>query len=119
MDLTVLKEIYFRTEILYRDENLIIPKDNYYAVPHLVLNNVVYGTIDFAEMEMDQKKGNVGIIGDPSEIDVNQSRETVRYTERTRNAIKKYLDNCIGIAQKHINEELQSSKTDFTMANFL
>ena len=107
------REIYFRTEILYRDENLIIPKDNYYAVPHLVLNNVVYCTIDFAEMEMDQKKGNVGIIGDPSEVDVNQSRETVRYTERTRNAIKKYLDNCIGIAQKHIDEELQSSKTDF------
>ena len=107
------KEIHFRTDILYKDEHLIIPKDNYYAVPHLVINNVVYGTIDFAEMEMDEKRGNIGIIADPSEIDVNQSRETVRYTEKTRNSIKKYLDNAINIAQNHINEELKSTKDDF------
>jgi hypothetical protein len=64
-------------------------------------------------MEMDEKRGNIGIIADPSEIDVNQSRETVRYTEKTRNSIKKYLDNAINIAQNHINEELKSTKDDF------
>ena len=107
------KEIHFRTDILYKDDHLIIPKDNYYAVPHLVINNVVYGTVDFAEMEMDEKRGNIGIIADPSEIDVNQSRETVRYTEKTRNSIKKYLENAINIAQNHINEELKTSQDDF------
>ena len=107
------EEIHFKTDILYKDEYLIIPKDNYYAVPHLVINNVVYGRIDFAEMEMEEKKGNIGIIADPSEIDVNQSRETVRYTEKTRNAIKKYLDNAITIAQNHINNELKEAQEDF------
>lgn len=107
------REIHFRTDILYKDSHLIIPKDNYYAVPHLVLNNVVYGPIDFSEMEMDAKRGNVGIIGDPSEIDVNQSRESVRYTEKTRDSIKKYLDKAITVAQNHIEVGLEESKEDF------
>ena len=51
-----IDEIYFKTDVLYRDEHLVIPKENYYAVPHLVLNGVNYGVIDFAEMEMDEKK---------------------------------------------------------------
>lgn len=112
-DDTEKREIYFRTEILYKDEHLIIPKDNYYAVPHLVLNNVNYGVIDFSELEMDTKRGNVGIIGDPSEIDVNQSRESVRYTEKTRDAIKKYLEKSILVAQNHIEVGLEEAKNDF------
>lgn len=110
---TERKEIYFKTDILYKDEHLIIPKENYYSVPHLVLNNVNYGIIDFSELEMDAKRGNVGIIGDPSEIDVNQSRESVRYTEKTRNSIKKYLEKSIIVAQNHIESGLEESKNDF------
>ena len=100
-------------ELLYKDENLIIPKySNYYDVPHLILNGVNYGTIDFSEMEMDTKKGNIGIIGNPSEIDVNQSRESVRYSEKTRTAIKKYLENSISVANGFIEKELSDSKDD-------
>ena len=62
---------------------------------------------------MDAKRGNVGIIGDPSEIDVNQSRESVRYTEKTRDSIKKYLDKAITVAQNHIEVGLEESKEDF------
>ncbi|HZK32863.1 MAG TPA: ATP-binding protein, partial [Tissierellaceae bacterium] len=36
-------EIHFKTDVLYQDEYLIIPKDNYYSVPHLILNGVNYG----------------------------------------------------------------------------
>ena len=109
------KEIHFQTEIIYKDQHIIVPKNSYYAVPHLVLNGVNYGTIDFAEMEMDEKKGNIGIIGDPNEIDVNQSRESVRYTEKTREAIKKYLNNSISLAQKQVNKFIDDYKSDFVL----
>ena len=61
---------------------------------------------------MDEKKGNIGIIGDPSEIDVNQSRESVRYTEKTRNALKIYLERSILVAQSFIDKEMESNQDD-------
>lgn len=64
-------------------------------------------------MELDEKKGNIGIKVDPSKIDVNQSRESVRYSEKTREHIKECLENAIGVAQKAINEQLKETQTDF------
>ena len=109
----VENEIFFKTKVLYQDEHLIIPEENYYSVPHLVLNGVNYGVIDFSEAEMDEKRGNIGIIGDPSEIDVNQSRESVRYTDRTRKALKKYLENSILVAQNYVNKNMLEFQEDF------
>ena len=112
-DIVDVREQFFQTEVMYEDEFMVIPKDAYYTVPHMVINGVNYGRIDFSEMELDEKKGNIGIKVDPSKIDVNQSRESVRYSEKTREHIKECLENAIGVAQKAINEQLKETQTDF------
>jgi len=106
-------ETFFKTRILYEDEFLAIPEDNYHSVPHLILNGVNYGKIDFGEAEMDEKIGNVGIKGDPSGIDVNQSRELIRYTAKSRESLKKYLENAVIVAQDYINVNMEAYQSDF------
>ncbi len=112
-DFDLIETYDVQTPVMYEDEYVIIPENDYYAVPHFVLNNVNYGTIDFAEMEMNRMYGNVGIKVDPSEIDVNQAREAVRYTDKTRTAVKKYLERTKETAQRNLSAEMAKCGEDF------
>lgn len=100
--------IQFKSPILYEDADLIIPVDAaYYNRPHFVMNNVCYGLIDFQELELNTRYGCVGIKVDPSEIDVNPSRESVAYTQKTKDTILAKYDGIVKKIEALIKEELK------------
>ena len=96
--------------IEYEDDVFILPQEdgvhNIYSKPHLILNGICYGYIDFLQLEEEDRIGNIGIKVDPSLVDVNTNRESVRWTEKTRNAINNVFSKAKDIAEKAITDSL-------------
>lgn len=72
-------EIPVKAEIMYEDNRIVLSKNDIYSKPHLLLNKVNYGFINFQELELEERKGNIGIKVDPTEVSINPSRETLNH----------------------------------------
>jgi hypothetical protein len=124
--------IDFRADVLYNSENLIISKRTSYSKPHVVIikggddidkqTGVCYGHIDFEELELEDMRGDIGIKcpirqviedEDGNEVVINEgvevvpSRETVRWTPKTREFIKSRFQAAQEEASKLIEKELK------------
>lgn len=100
----------FKANILYEDDDLIIPEGrSYYARPHFVMNGVGYGLVDWAELELTPRHGNVGLKYDVSDLDVTPSRESVSYTEKTKAAILNKYDKIASKIKTRIQKQLTTS----------
>jgi hypothetical protein len=100
-----------KAEIEYQDDIFVLPTANstYYSKPHLILNGICYGYVEWLQLEEEERAGNIGIKIDPSAVDVNPNRESVRWTEKTRTAIHNVFKQGEFIAEKLINEALVST----------
>lgn len=102
-----LQPIPFKSEILYEDENLIIPDNNQFSKPHLVLNGVNYGYIDFAELELEEIQGNVAFKINPERVEINPSRESLIWMGKTKDTILEVIKGASDTAGKIIQERLK------------
>lgn len=100
-----------KAEIEYESELFVLPtaKSTYYSKPHVILNGICYGYINFLQMEEEDKVGNIGIKMDPSKIDINPNRESVRYTQKTIQAFKDYMEEGKHEAEKVLTQSLQTT----------
>jgi hypothetical protein len=106
-----LTPISYKAGIIYEDEFIVLSDNNMWSKPHLLLNNVNYGYINFEELEMEDKSGNIGIKVRPEDIEVNPSRESVIWSEETKAMVLTRFKNVVGIATEFIQRELE--ETDF------
>jgi len=104
-------EIPVKAEILYEDDMIVLSKNSAYSKPHLLLNGVNYGFINFQELELEEKLGNIGIKVDPESVEINPSRESLLWTDKTRETVVNRFREVVEIAQATINAEL--CETDF------
>lgn len=95
------------SDIMYEDDKIILAENRQYSKPHIVIDGVTYGYIDFLELELENKIGNVGIKVGASEVDVTQSRETVIWNEKTRDTVVTRFKEVIGIASAFVEAELK------------
>lgn len=101
----------FKSSILFETDNCVIPSSGNYSQPHLVVNGVNYGKIYWEELDMESKYGNIGVKVDGSEIATNQSRESVKWNDITKQAI---LNKIIAVTQdvtEHIAKKLEIDNT--------
>jgi len=123
---------HFKAEILYNSDKLIVSNNNQFSKPHIVIvkgeteetaTGVCYGFVDFQEMEMQQLYGNVGVKcpirsvirdDDTGEetllqegVEVTASRESVVWSEHTRNFLIKRFQEAVVEATTLIEKELQ------------
>lgn len=75
------------TELLYDGKYFSIPSKSDYTKPHLILNRVNYGLINYPSMEVEERKGCLAFKINPSSVEVDRSRESLIWNEKTRNAI--------------------------------
>lgn len=97
----------FRADILYEDEYIILSDNKYWEQPHLLLNRVNYGYINFAELELEDKKGNIGIKIAPEDVEINPSRESIKWSDTTKQTVLDRFSKVVDIASKFIQKELQ------------
>lgn len=98
--------IDYKAKILYEDDFIVLSDNSYYTAPHLLLNKVNYGFIDWNELEMEQRRGNIGIKVAPEDIEVSPSRESVLWTEKTKVKVLERYNKVVEIATHLIQEEL-------------
>jgi hypothetical protein len=101
-------DISYQAEILYEDDLIILSDNKYWDKPHLLLNKVNYGYIDFDELELESKTGNIGIKIAPEEVDVNPSRESIIWNDKTKETILNRFNQVVDIASVLITEELKT-----------
>lgn len=104
-------QIPTKANVLYEDDYLIVSDNNQYSKPHLVINKVNYGFVDFQELELEQKFGPVGIKVAAEEVEVSPSRESVIWSDTTKATVVKRFQQAAGAATKLVQERLK--ETDF------
>jgi hypothetical protein len=97
-----------KANILFENEYLIVSDNNQYSKPHLVINKVNYGYVDFQELELEQKMGNVGIKVAAEDVSVNPSRESVIWNEQTKKTIQTRFKQAAEAATTIVQEQLKT-----------
>jgi hypothetical protein len=95
-----------RAEILYEDEGMVISNNTFHNVPHLLIDKVNYGNINFTELELESRKGNIGIKVRAEDVTVNPSRETVIWDDVTKESILGAFNRVVLAASKRLEREL-------------
>jgi hypothetical protein len=108
---TVKQTINVQADILYEDDKIIISDNTQFSKPHIVINNVSYGYLDYLEMEIEEKNGNIGIKVSPTEVEVSHSRESVIWSEQTKNTILERFRQVKDIAAAYVSRTL--TETDY------
>lgn len=95
-----------QAKIQFEDEFLLISDNNVYTRPHLVINKVNYGYVDFQELELEAKLGNVGIKVDSESVSINPSRESIVWNEQTKQTIQLRIKQAAESATRALEEML-------------
>jgi hypothetical protein len=111
VDASGIKQERVQADIMYEDDLIVLSNNNQYSKPHLLLNGVNYGYIDFRELELEEKLGNIGIKIEPEAVTVNPSRESLIWDDKTRETVVAKFQEVVNIAEGIINQELK--ETDF------
>ncbi len=106
-----IEKIDYRARIIYEDDKILLSDNQYWSKPHLLLNKVNYGYINWDELELEHKNGNIGIKLLPEDVDVNPSRESIIWNDRTKATVLKRFEDVVGIATEIIAKELH--ETDY------
>src|SRR5690606_17615993 len=65
-----VEEVPVKAKVHYEDEDMILSDNNQFSKPHLVLNGVNYGYVNFLEMELEEKVGNIALKVRPEDVEV-------------------------------------------------
>ena len=104
----VKQYINHKAEILYEDDSIILSDNEVYKKPHMLINKVNYGYIDFRELEMEERYGNIGIKVNPEEVTINPSRESLIWDDNTRNAVLNTYKKVSDIATRMLNSSINT-----------
>ena len=102
------EDIDFQAKILHETDDYILAEQHYYSRPHLIINGICYGFIDFRELELDDKYGSIGLKMNIEDISVTPSRESCVWNSKTKEATLKSYDNLARSSEKLINESLSN-----------
>lgn len=99
-----------KADIMYEDDVFVMPtkESTYYSKPHIILGDVCYGYVNFLMLEEEDRAGNIGMKIDPSKVDITVNRESVRWTEKTRNAIQETFKKGETIAERIMEQSLNT-----------
>lgn len=102
-----LQVIEYKANILFEDADIVISDNKYYDKPHILLNKVNYGFINFEELELEDKMGNIAIKMAPEDVAINPSRESIIWNDMTKEMVLTKFNQVVEIATKLVNGELQ------------
>ena len=120
IELTIIDKLYgldnkkdIKTNVVFKKDNILVGDFDYYSVPQIVLkpgpdSNVMisYGKLSFPDLEMKDYSGNVVFVMDINDVDVTPSRESIRYTGKTRDAVKNMFIKAQNVIFNTIEEKL-------------
>lgn len=95
----------------FESDNILIPKYSTYSNPHILVDGISYGLVSWAELELEERKGKIALKVSANQVDITQSRESLKWTDKTKNTIL----HAIRIAEDEASEFVRTNiKTDDT-----
>ena len=95
-----------KANVIYEDDDIILADNNQYSKPHVIINKICYGPINFLHLELEDKQGNIGIKMNAENIDISSSREVLKWTDKTRLEVTKKFEKVQEIASKEVEKQL-------------
>lgn len=86
----------------YESKALLIPKYSTYNSPHILVDGISYGLISWDELELERRQGKIAIKVAATDVDITQSRESLKWTEKTKNTILQAITTARLEAENHI-----------------
>jgi len=90
----------------YESDALLIPKYSTYNSPHILVDGISYGVVNWGELELDRRQGRVAIKVAATEVDITQSRESLKWTEKTKRTILAAIENAKDEASDYMTKRL-------------
>lgn len=110
-------------ELLYDGQYFSIPKDSDYTKPHLILNKVNYGLINYPSMEVEERKGCLAFKINPSSVEVDRSRESLIWNQKTRESVlsfhEKVEEEALEVFYKSLEKENYAEWIENIMAYYV
>lgn len=104
-----VENVAYKANILYEDEFIVLSDNSYWAKPHMLINKVNYGFVNFEELELESKAGNIGIKVEDTEVTLNPSREGVIWDEQTKATILQRFQDVVKVASNFVQNELHEN----------
>lgn len=98
-----------KANILYEDEYIILSDNKMWSKPHLLVNKVNYGYVNWEELELEPHQGNIGIKVLPEEVEINPSRESIIWSEETKAMVLQRFNDVVRIATNFVQKTLQET----------
>lgn len=100
------EEVDFRADIIFENELFILSKNDQMGKPHFLVNKVNYGYVNWQELELEDKIGNIAYKVQPDKVSINPSRESFIWDDKTRATALFMNEQVKELAQKLVQEEL-------------
>lgn len=98
-----------QAEILYEDDYIILSNNTQFSKPHFVLNKVNYGYVNWQELELEDKLGNIAYKIKPESVSINPSRESLIWDDKTRKTVMAVQIKVAEIASRVVAEALKET----------
>jgi hypothetical protein len=89
----------------YESEHLLIPKYSTYSSPHILVDGISYGLVNWSELELEVRRGKIALKVSANDVDITQNRETLKWTDKTKSTIL----NAIRIAEDEAGEYVRQN----------
>jgi hypothetical protein len=96
----------------YESKVLLIPNTSTLNAPHILVDGINYGLISWDELELNKRPGRLALKLTASEVDITQSRETLKWTEKTKSSIMKAINSAEEEASEYITGTLEMDNKD-------
>lgn len=75
----------------YESDHLLIPKYSTYSSPHILVDGISYGLVSWSELELEDRQGKIALKVSANQVDITQSRESLKWTDKTKSTILKVI----------------------------
>lgn len=75
----------------YESEHLLIPKYSTYSSPHILVDGISYGLVNWSELELETRRGRIALKVSANDVDITQSRESLKWTDKTKSTVLKSI----------------------------
>lgn len=100
----------------FESDHLLIPKYSTYSVPHILVDGISYGPVSWEELELEKRTGKIALKLSANDVDITQSRETLKWTDKTKQAVLRVVRIAEDEASEFVRHQLAVSDEDNVFA---
>lgn len=92
---------------LFESDTILIPNNPSYVSPVVLVDKISYGPIAWEELELERRPGAISLKVHATDVDITQSRESLKWTEKTKKVILRAIKKAEEEATDHISKKME------------